>query len=123
LTDHLYTIKSENKDDNSFSAVLEWNPGHDIFKGHFPTVPVVPGVCMMDLIREMLERVAGTPVKILSVPVMKFLNLINPLQTSTVQLQLSYTSTDLEQYLVTASLFNEGVVYFKFKGTMVKENE
>jgi hypothetical protein len=46
----------------------------------------------------------------------KFLNVINPQQTSSVQLDLKYTILDNKHANVIASLFNEEIVYFKFKG-------
>ncbi|MET0299183.1 MAG: hypothetical protein ABW036_05460 [Flavitalea sp.] len=93
-------------------AVLEVNAQHDIFKGHFPSVPVVPGVCMMQIIKEMLETQLGHGTRLKTAANMKFLTVINPLENSSVQLELSFN----DALVVNASLYNEGVVYFKFKG-------
>ncbi|MET0241823.1 MAG: hypothetical protein ABW174_00055 [Flavitalea sp.] len=93
-------------------AVLEVNAQHDIFKGHFPSVPVVPGVCMMQIIKEMLETQLGHETRLKTAANMKFLTVINPLENSSVQLELSFN----DALVVNASLYNEGVVYFKFKG-------
>ncbi|RYG05798.1 MAG: hydroxymyristoyl-ACP dehydratase [Chitinophagaceae bacterium] len=93
-------------------AILDVNAEHNIFKGHFPSVPVVPGVCMMQIIKEILEAQLGQETRLKTAANMKFLTVINPLENSSVQLELIYN----DALVVNASLFNEGVVYFKFKG-------
>jgi 3-hydroxyacyl-[acyl-carrier-protein] dehydratase len=116
LLDNFYTIRSYEAADASLKAVLEFDPAHAIFKGHFPEVPVVPGVCMMQIVKEMFEKHSAKSVRFKKVAQMKFLTLINPQQNSAVQADLSYTLIDEKSFQVTASLFNENVIYFKFKG-------
>jgi 3-hydroxyacyl-[acyl-carrier-protein] dehydratase len=38
-------------------AELIINARHKIFEGHFPGQPVVPGVCMMQMVKEIIEKV------------------------------------------------------------------
>ena len=116
LVDDFYTIRSYEAAESSLKAVLEFNPAHAIFKGHFPGVPVVPGVCMMQIVKEMFEKHSQQTVRLSKVALMKFLRLINPLQNPTVRIELLYSSIDAESYQVTASLLDDGAVYFKFKG-------
>lgn len=116
LLDNFYFIRSYEPADLSLKAVLEFDNTHSIFKGHFPEVPVVPGVCMMQIVKELFEKHSGKTVRLTKVPLMKFLSLINPLQNATVQIDLQYSQVDDNNFLITASLLNENVVYFKFKG-------
>ena len=37
-----------------FNSIIELNPEHGIYKGHFPYVPVAPGVCLVQIIKEIL---------------------------------------------------------------------
>ena len=46
------TYTSENN--NSFNSVIELNPEHEIYKGHFPKIPVAPGACLIQAIKEIL---------------------------------------------------------------------
>jgi 3-hydroxyacyl-[acyl-carrier-protein] dehydratase len=41
---------------SSLEASFLLNPKHAIFAGHFPGQPVVPGVCMLQIIKEGLEQ-------------------------------------------------------------------
>lgn len=36
---------------NKHEATIDINPAHEVFKGHFPDNPVMPGVCMMQIIK------------------------------------------------------------------------
>ncbi len=123
LLNDFYFIRSIDVNDTNISAELEFKVDHDIFKGHFPAMPVVPGVCMMQIVHEIVERETGSAKRVREVQQMKFLTLINPQVSHKVKLALSYTITEHNMVRVTASLLNEGVVYFKFKGDFVNEGQ
>jgi 3-hydroxyacyl-[acyl-carrier-protein] dehydratase len=118
LQGNFFAISAISLDEGSVLASLGLNPAHKIFEGHFPQTPVVPGVCMMQMIKEILEDVIDHETRIVSVAHMKFLTVINPLQTSSIQLDLKYTARENKKMEIIASLFNEGIVYFKFKGLL-----
>ena len=39
------------------------NPQHPIYNGHFPQQPVVPGVCMLQMIKECIEKIQQAPLQ------------------------------------------------------------
>jgi 3-hydroxyacyl-[acyl-carrier-protein] dehydratase len=118
LQGNFFTINHIRQDENSVKASLELNPGHKIFEGHFPQTPVVPGVCMMQMVKEVFEDVADRETRIVSAAHMKFLTVINPQQTKMIQLDMKFTARENKEIEILALLFNEGVVYFKFKGLL-----
>jgi len=118
LQGNFFTILSIHQHENAVQASLELNPSHIIFEGHFPQTPVVPGVCMMQIVKEVLEDVIKKETRVVNAAHMKFLTVINPQETKTVQLDLKYIPRENKQIEIVASLFNEGVVYFKFKGLL-----
>ncbi len=116
LQGNFFTLTSITQEVNEVTAVIKINPAHEIFKGHFPQTPVVPGVCMMQIVKEVLENVIKKGTRIVSVAHMKFLTVINPQETKAVRLELKFAPRENKEIEIVASLFNEGVVYFKFKG-------
>ena len=56
LQGNFFTINHIHQDENSVKASIELNPVHPIFEGHFPQTPVVPGVCMMQMVKEVLRN-------------------------------------------------------------------
>ena len=59
LLNDFFTINDKVSSETEIWAELYINATHKIFEGHFPNQPVVPGVCMMQMIKEILEQVIG----------------------------------------------------------------
>jgi 3-hydroxyacyl-[acyl-carrier-protein] dehydratase len=116
LQGNFFYITQLSFDERSVSARLEFNPGHRIFDGHFPQTPVVPGVCMVAIVKEVLEEVIKKETRLLQAAHIKFLHVIDPRYTKSVSLDLKYHAREDSRYDIIASLFEEGQVYFKFKG-------
>ena len=58
LLDNFYTIlSSESSDSTIWTIQIKLNPGHPVYQGHFPGHPVVPGVCLLQLIKECVEDI------------------------------------------------------------------
>ena len=108
----LFSAKMQH-DPGVISAKLTLNAEHPIFAGHFPGQPVVPGVCMMLLMRELLEEALDQPLRLLSADHAKFLTMLRP--GDTVEAELRYTA-DLK---VTARLFNQAATFFKYQATFI----
>lgn len=56
LIDSLFTIKEIKIAEESILSIVSVDAGHKIFEGHFPGQPVLPGVCQIQLIKELLEK-------------------------------------------------------------------
>jgi 3-hydroxyacyl-[acyl-carrier-protein] dehydratase len=97
-------------------ADLVINAAHKIFEGHFPGHPVVPGVCMMQMVKEIIEQVFGKKTNLVSAVEMKFLSIINPEENTNIQAVLKYKIEEPGKLAVWASLFKDDRIYFKFKG-------
>jgi len=121
LQGNFYNIKSIEVETGSGKASIGLNHEHEIFKGHFPETPVVPGVCMMQMVKEVLEDLLAKKTNLIRADHMKFLSVINPELTNSIEMQLQYTIADDGDVFTTASLFNDGVIYFKFKGILRPE--
>ncbi|MBA3828997.1 MAG: 3-hydroxyacyl-ACP dehydratase [Taibaiella sp.] len=78
LLNDFYDIENEQKTDDSYSCKISFNAAHDIFKGHFPTQPVVPGVCMIEIVKELLQRRLNKVLVLENISTAKFLQLLVP---------------------------------------------
>jgi 3-hydroxyacyl-[acyl-carrier-protein] dehydratase len=118
LNDDFYRIKTFDESLSGIDVVLELNPDHNIFKGHFPGAPVVPGVCMMKMVKEVMEMKTGELMMLSKADSMKFLSVIDPRVNEIVKIDLSYKMKDAT-FDVIATLSAEESVCFKFKGRFV----
>ena len=121
LKDDFFYIQSLSDDKGIISAIIEINPSHKIFEGHFPGQPVVPGVCMMQMIKEITETVTDKEFFLQKADMVKFLSVIVPQKDTMVQAQIKYSGTDNNTINFEATLFKEDIVYLKFKGEFVAE--
>ncbi|MDN3599523.1 hypothetical protein QWY89_12785 [Mucilaginibacter myungsuensis] len=92
------------------------NADSSIFAGHFPGQPVLPGVCMMQMVKEAIETHLGQKTDLVKAADLKFLSMIDPGQTPVLSLEIKLTALE-ERYNADAKLFVDDVVFFKFKGT------
>ena len=102
--------------DSRIMASISFLRESPIFQGHFPQHPVVPGVCMFAIIKELLEGQLGKTLQMASCRNMKFLNMIDPDQTPTVEAEVTIQTTNDGQLNVQARLFHADTVYFNMTG-------
>ncbi|PBJ12654.1 3-hydroxyacyl-ACP dehydratase [Flavobacterium sp. ACN6] len=90
-----YKIQSEEKiSDSKYSITILINEKHEVFKGHFPGNPIMPGVCMIQIIKELTESITKSSLMIQSLANVKFMALINPEVTPELRLELDITTTE-----------------------------
>jgi 3-hydroxyacyl-[acyl-carrier-protein] dehydratase len=113
LKNDFYTCHNELAEGNQISCQVVYNAGHAIFNGHFPGNPVVPGVCMIEMVKELLQEQVQERLLLRSSGNIKFLNLITPEISPFIK--IDWKKTD-DGYQVKAVLNNETTVFFKFDG-------
>lgn len=121
LKEPLFKILSTDHQQNVISAVLELDQDNDIFAGHFPGQPVVPGACMLQLIKEVMIRALNKPLRLGKADNIKFLTLVEPQEGQVIVLEITYS--DLENSIKASAILTAGdTVCMKFQGTFKAEN-
>lgn len=119
LKNNFFYIEQLTRDANKIISDVSLNTMHDIFHGHFPNQPVVPGVCMLQMQREILEDVLESKLQLKEASVIKFLAMLVPTQfdsaTYIIEVQINERSIS-----VSSSLINKDVVFLKFKGSYIQ---
>ena len=118
LLGNFFTIATIEQEDGRAKAILELNPSHSIFNGHFPGQPVVPGVCTMQMIVETLEKILDKRLQVKSADHMKFLSFIDPRINPALTLDVSYFQ-EQSQLNLTARLFHGDTVFLKMKAQLL----
>ena len=118
LLEDFYTFLYHEPAPGSVKAKISINRDHKILKGHFPGLPIVPGVCMMQMIKEILEQVIGKETNLTQAADMKFLAVINPLENNLIHASVKYTTDEAGAINIVASLFKDELVHFKCKAKL-----
>ncbi|OUL63833.1 3-hydroxyacyl-ACP dehydratase [Flavobacterium sp. AJR] len=94
LKDFYKILSLENTSDSKYDAVILINDKHAVFKGHFPDNPIMPGVCMIQIIKELSETITKSNLMMQTLSNVKFMALINPEVTPELRLELDITTTE-----------------------------
>jgi len=111
LLKDFYKVQSLDKiDGQKYLATILINEKHEVFNGHFPGNPIMPGVCMMQIIKELTEEITRSTLIMQSLSNVKFMALINPEVTPELRLELEVSETDDQTIKVkNTTYFNETV--------------
>jgi 3-hydroxyacyl-[acyl-carrier-protein] dehydratase len=116
LQHHLFTFTDLQTEGDIVKTHIKLNPLHPIFKGHFPDNPILPGVCMMQMVKEVVEAYTNKKIKLVLGQDFKFLSIISPEENTMIQMEFKI-NTENERIRIVAQLLNNTIVFFKFKGT------
>jgi 3-hydroxyacyl-[acyl-carrier-protein] dehydratase len=118
LLENFYTETSSTfskENFNNFICEIRLNPQHSIYNGHFEKFPVVPGVCLTQIIQEILAGKLQRTLILTHGDNIKFLAMINPNETP--ELSLSFSIKDSGASIEANATYSaRGVSYTKFKG-------
>ena len=110
LKDFYKVISLEKNDSQKYLAIILVNEKHEVFNGHFPGNPIMPGVCMMQIIKELTEQITAKTLVLQTLTNVKFMALINPEVTPELRLELDITITDEDLIKVkNTTYFNETI--------------
>lgn len=115
LKGDFYKVKEKSAAENKVSAVIELNIAHEIYKGHFPQQPIVPGVLQIQILKELLEELVGKKLQMSDGDNIKFTGMIIPEKSPVINIELSYQDKENE-LVVDARMFFGETVFTKYKG-------
>lgn len=78
---------------SGFNIIL--NPDHLIYKAHFPGQPVTPGVCILQMLQELLSVEMGKQLFIKNIKNAKFISMMSPVADSRVS--VLFTSVEAQE--------------------------
>jgi 3-hydroxyacyl-[acyl-carrier-protein] dehydratase len=94
LKDFYKTLSIEPISCSQHVVTILINEKHIVFKGHFPDNPIMPGVCMMQIIKELAEQITEGSLVMQKLIDVKFTALINPFLTPELRLELEISTND-----------------------------
>ncbi len=88
LLNSLYTIVSDVKCEGKHDFLISLDKTHFIYQAHFPGEPITPGVCIMQIAKELLEVSTDLKLNLTSVKNIKFLRIISPAEITDITYSL-----------------------------------
>ncbi|MCK9616566.1 MAG: hypothetical protein M0R21_01885 [Lentimicrobiaceae bacterium] len=120
LLNSFFTIAetiSNNTHPDSFSVFATLNPSHPVFKGHFPGNPVVPGVCLIEMAKEIFAQTMGQNLVLQQAANIKFLAVVNPEVHPFLKFNLNFTR-EINGFKVKCQIYWNETVCLKLDGSV-----
>jgi len=118
LKNDLYTVISFEDNAGSVAAAIGLNTGHKIFDGHFPGQPVLPGVCMMQIVKELAEEATGKKLFLSNAAQCKFLSMVDPQKTPELMVAIDYQQPGENTVAINAVLKSGEATFFKMNASL-----
>ncbi|HAD33586.1 MAG TPA: hypothetical protein DCF44_03680 [Chitinophagaceae bacterium] len=116
IQNKLFSIDILEKHDTGLRAQLSILPDAEILKGHFPGQPVLPGVCQLQIIKEILEMNLGKKLMMFHSPMVKFLTMMAPPHVHQIHCSIQCSRNEAGELQVSATLLQDELIFLKFKG-------
>ena len=112
-------IETDYSKDNSdeFNVFIELNEEHKIYKGHFPGNPIVPGVCIIQMIKEIMSELFNKKLFLNQGSNIKFISMIKPEINKMLNVNYKVKNND-DAFQLNVVISFEEKIFFKFKGIL-----
>ncbi|MDH6313465.1 3-hydroxyacyl-[acyl-carrier-protein] dehydratase [Parabacteroides sp. PFB2-10] len=86
---------------------IHLNAAHPIYADHFPGNPITPGVCMIQIIKELVRETIGSDLFLRKIVRVRYHQVIDPVATPDVELSIQILPQEDNDYKITA-IFSTG---------------
>ena len=104
-----------------FQFQLELNPDHPVYQGHFPGNPIVPGVCQVQMISELISIITGHSFRLIHADNVKFLSMMVLDKKSTIDADIRIRTEDNGNISANAVFKAGDTIFIRFKGVYKPE--
>jgi 3-hydroxyacyl-[acyl-carrier-protein] dehydratase len=95
---------------------LELNPAHPVYKGHFATQPVAPGVCLTQMFKEVLMHLTGEKLFFEQGDNIRFNSLLDPNVNPNAIFKVEYNQESEGLFKAKGVLVHEKTKFFTIQG-------
>ena len=120
MLNNLYKIESQTMSDQWVTTSVKLDANHAIFRGHFPGQPVLPGVCMLEMISEIMGSLLEKNIRISAAPLVKFLRMIDPRKNPDINVEINYQETG-PGFAASGKIFSGPEIFMKFQLTLLAD--
>lgn len=110
LKDELFSIVSQTND----VIRLCLNPEHTIYRAHFPGNPITPGVCLIQIVGELLQIKFQIVLDLKKVVNLKFVSTISPIEQQVIDIKFTQIANETKEVKAKGYILSADNVMTKF---------
>ena len=111
LNNTFYTIRKRTETERGVDYRVSLNASHVIYEAHFPGNPVTPGVCIIQIIKELVEAYRDTRLLLRTIKNVKFVKVIDPRIVGELTFALNVKTQD-DGMIAVSGIVGEGDTVF-----------
>ncbi len=115
LIEDFYTVGEVISDGHNLNTKVKLNLDHEVYRGHFPNQPIVPGVIQLQIVKEILETSLNVDLIMVYIIQAKYLIPIVPQEYPGLEIKINIKNTDEKSIKVDAFIGIENIVFTKVK--------
>ena len=108
-----YTTEHLTIADNYLEVLVRLNPKHFIFDSHFPGNPIMPGVCTLQIVREIYSDKIGKELLLHKIKSMKFNHPIIPTEQELVTFKISIMEEEGKSHHLKVEVCDQEILFSK----------
>ena len=113
-----YSIFKKEENQHGLNFLIRIHFSHSIFEGHFPEKPILPGVIMCTIIKDLISETLGIDIQLKKAKNIKFLKMITPDKNNLFNVNLLIKKEG--NYNIKAVITKNKEIYFKLNGEYKK---
>lgn len=114
LNDDFFRVIATRQTASGMDYTIGLNPEHAIYQAHFPGNPITPGVCIIQIIKELSKALLKRDLFLKKMNNVKFLNVINPVESKEVIFSISVAPEKEEEACkISVAVYNETCQFAK----------
>lgn len=113
LNNNLFKILSQNSTSTGVIYELSLLVESKIYKAHFPGMPITPGVCIAQIVEELLCEYMQEEYKLSEAKNIKYLQVISPVDTPKINVELKKIVKSDDAVSLQAVVYNGDSVFTK----------
>ena len=120
---NLYDIQSIEKGSDFAEILVSLNLNHEVYKGHFPGKPILPGALQVEMIKDVFGLVQETKLRLNSAKSIKYLGFIEPENIKELSLKFQFKPTDEGMSLratISDTQEDKPQIFTKFSGIFIE---
>ncbi len=110
LLDEMFCIES----DGEHEVTLRLDGNHPIYSSHFPGNPITPGVCIVQMLCELLSCRTGCVLTLSKIVNLKFVHPLSPVECPRISVAFTSVAADDETVRAKGTIEANGQVTTKF---------
>jgi 3-hydroxyacyl-[acyl-carrier-protein] dehydratase len=110
LKDDFFKILNISISPDKTEYSVRLNSEHSIYQDHFPGNPITPGVCIIQIVKELIAENLEYPLCLQKIVKVRFFKAINPVDNAAINISLTISKKE-RIYSVSATVFVDDTVF------------